>query len=92
MICGVVALVAVACSTTPSTERRAALFDPATEFRFPDGGKMDVEQDGVSRLSLRARDGRLFVNGRDLGPYDATMPIRFLPGDTILVGGRRVSY
>ncbi|MHC4959226.1 MAG: hypothetical protein ACYTGN_12730 [Planctomycetota bacterium] len=65
--------------------------DSGTTFHFDEGGGFDYSVDDQPVLTIRARNGRLYCNGVDTGPYAPKTPVRILSATEIVVGAERRS-
>jgi len=86
-----------ACRSQPTRSSESILSDfpgdpfesPSLTYYFGEGKPFTYTVDGKLVLSLGARDGRLFCNGVDTGPYVPRTPVRILSREELLVAGER---
>ena len=84
------ALVVAACSTAqPTVSERHTFADPARIHYFTDGGGYTFTENGRTTMTIHARQGRLYCNGVDTGPYRLRAPVRILSDEELLVDGER---
>jgi len=63
--------------------------DPEAVYRFGEGGRYEYAENGRTVLTIEVRDGRLYCNDRDTGPYVPRSPVRILSRSDLIVDGER---
>lgn len=82
------AAAAVSCGTTAVTTSPWGGLGPNEVFYLGEGGTIKASQDGVAIADIRVEGGHLYLNDRDLGAYELSQGIRFLPDGTLTVDGQ----
>lgn len=82
------AAAAVSCGTTVVTPSPWGGLGPNDVFHLGEGGTIDAAQDGVPIARVRVEGGHLYLNEQDLGAYEPSQGIRFLPDGSLTVDGR----
>jgi len=75
------------CATPRAASSDNEILEPGTTWHFRDGGGFTYTVDDRTVLVLSARDGRLFCNDVDMGPYRPGAPVRFLSEREIEIDG-----
>jgi hypothetical protein len=83
-----VVMVAACATTVGDTEPDPwGGISPTHAHHLAEGSRISVKQGDEHTVLVRVEEGRLWLNGRDLGAYDKSQPVHFLRDGRLTVAG-----